>query len=103
MANRSTRILGQGKSNLTPGTSITVQNIDKGNIMAQFVVSNLNAAAGGIVHICGMDGVEALTVFPQTAVTLETDSAFKVLADASNADSSGHVTIVVGQLFLRGI
>jgi len=78
---------------------IVIRNKDRNNLMAQFVVGN-NAAAGTTmptpVYVAGLSGVAALPVYPQTGVTLETDSPFKII----NPNATP-ITIIVGQLFLR--
>jgi len=107
---KSTRVQGyttedgqQGKVTLNPGAAVTVKNKDQANgaVMAQFTVGNSSTVAQGyIAYVCGMDGVPALPVYPQTVVTLETDSPFRVIAESANAAA---MTIVIGQLFLRGV
>jgi len=118
MANpfRSTRIQGyildDGSNVSTPGTPVTpsglisivaggsilVRNKDRNNLMSQFTVGNNSAVGGAIIYVAGLDGIVALPVYPQTVVTLETDSPFRVLNP-----SNGAVFCVIGQLFLRGV
>jgi len=100
MANlkRSSRIQGEGIQSIASGGSLSISNKDHDNTMAQFVVSNEAASGSGYnIYICGTDGVEALCIFPQTVVTLETDSPFRV-----KNPSASSVNCTVGRVLLRG-
>ena len=116
MANTNTRIQGiapsgtPGLQAIASGTQVIVTNKDLNQVMTQFVVSNLaSAPAAGTVgdnlYIAGTDGQEAIPVFPQTAITIETDSPFKIIFPATKADgtaSAASVKYVVAQLFYMG-
>lgn len=90
-----------GTTLLLAGESIIVKNNDRNNVMTQFVVGN-NSIAGTSTptpaYILGMDGVPALPVYPQTVVTLETDSPFRIL----NPNTT-QITIIIGQLLLISV
>ena len=98
MANRNTRIQGQGVQTLAAGAKITIEPKNLDNLRTQFVVSNLETvASANVLYICSTDGKEALAVFPQTAVTLETDCYF-VLKNPTASTCS----YIVGELFFLG-
>ncbi len=106
MNNKSTRIQGEGTQTLAAGASVTIDphvslsgiSSPRGDALAQFVVSNENAAGTGKnLYICGTDGLEALPIFPQTVVTLETDAPFKI---KNTSDTT--ITYTVGRLLIRG-
>jgi hypothetical protein len=99
----SSRIQGQGVQSLaaagSAGDKVTIESKNRDQTRKQFVVSNLEAAgSGNVFYIMGTDGSEALPVFPQTSVTLETDSPFRL-----KNPNVGAVSYVVGELFFRGV
>jgi hypothetical protein len=98
MENRNTRIQGQGIKTLAAGVSVIVTNRDRNNVMTQFVVANLEPVGStNNLYIASTDGKEALPVFPNSVITLLTDSPFKIIAATAN---TGAVSYTVGQLFL---
>jgi hypothetical protein len=100
MAIHTSRLQGFGVGlTLVAGASVTVESKNRSEERAQFVVSNLAASgSGNNLYILSTDGNEAMPVFPQSSVTLETDSTFKVY----NA-SAATISYQVGQLYLRGV
>jgi|SRR6185436_12262786 len=95
----NTRILGQGIQTLANGSTVIITNKDRTQEMTQFTVANLETVASArIIYIGGTDKTEALPVFPQQVVTLETDSPFSIINN-----SGATISYVVGQLFANGI
>jgi hypothetical protein len=95
----SSRIRGQGIQALAAGGLVTIETKDRSQERKQFVVSNIETvASGNIIYVCSTDGFEALPVFPQTSVTLETDSPFRI-----KNPTASQISYVVGELFFRGV
>jgi len=108
---QSSRIQGLGFQTLAPGGSYSVNPRNLDNLMGQFTVSNEEAAGSGqVVYICGTDGTEAIPVYPQTVVSMETDAPFRIKFPKNKPDTNagagaantGTATVCVGQLLLRG-
>lgn len=100
MANRSSKIVGQGTQAILTGTKYSVEvPVDEGSVQAQFVVSNeATTASALVVYITDTGGHNVMPVFPQTVVTLETDAPFNV-----RNDSGSTVNCTIGRLHLIGV
>lgn len=95
MANPNTRIEGQGILSLAASANIIIRSKNRDADRRQFVVSNLDASL--ILYIAGTNGNEALPIFPQQTVTLETDAEFML----KNMNAGGPISYVVGELYGR--
>ncbi len=97
-SNISTRIVGYGVLSLAAGARQIIGSRDRDALRVQFTVSNEEPAGGNILRVVG--GVkEALTCFPQSSITLETDGELTIIAPSTN---TGATQFVVGSLNVVG-
>ena len=98
MINFSTRILGSGIQQITNAQPIRVP-IESNAPQAQFIIGNLSdLTTAAVLYVCDTSGKEAVPVFAQQAITLETDSSFTI-----KSSSASVTNYVLGQLIVRGL
>ncbi len=95
--NPNTEIKGLGRQTLASGASIIITPTPTNSRQRQFVISNTGAIIDAdILYLCDTAGNEAIAVFPQTAITLETDAPFRLTNPLDLAQAE--IPYCVGQL-----
>ena len=72
---------GYGRASLASGGAIIITPRISGRDQSQkqFVISNMGTITDAdVLYLCDTEGTEAIAIFPQTAITLETDSPFRL-------------------------